>query len=202
MAVIYEIVNTINNMCYIGQTRRSLQERIKYHKNDKQTRTPFYDDIRKYGWENFTVNIIEECEVEELNDREIYWIVEKQTVYPNGYNLKIGGHQSSHHQLTREKMSKLKTGSKFTESHKKNIRESNLGRKHTEETKRKMSLAAKRRARKKVGMFDSSGNLIQKYDSIEDAARELGCHYSNVSKCCNGKRKMKSRLGDNTLRFL
>ena len=217
MAVIYEIINTINNMCYIGQTRRSLKERLNHHKNEHRRGTPFYHAIKKYGWENFTVNIIEECEIEQLNEREIYWIAEKKTLYPDGYNLTIGGNQCGHHQLTREKISRQRTGMKFSESHKESMRRARLGTKASEETKRKMSIALKGKRhkeetkiklkysqphRREVGMFDSDGNLIQKYDSIKEAARELSCNCGHVSECCNGKRKMKSKLGDNTLRFL
>ena len=49
MAIIYEIVNTITNKSYVGQTKKSLKQRLSYHRNEKSKKTPFYDGIKKYG---------------------------------------------------------------------------------------------------------------------------------------------------------
>lgn len=46
--------------------------------------------INKYGIENFTFEIIEECSEEQLNNRERYWIAYYDT-YHNGYNRTVGG---------------------------------------------------------------------------------------------------------------
>jgi group I intron endonuclease len=217
MGIIYEIINTINNKSYIGQTRRSLNERINNHKNEKVKNTPLYNAIRKYGWENFDIQIIDNCEISKLNDNEIYWIVEKNTLYPNGYNLTSGGNQYGHNEYTKNKISNLRKGIKFSDAHKENIRKSRLGttipesqRKkmskshkgiiHTEETKRKLKYNQPHR--KEVGRFDVCGKLVKKYESIKDASRDLNCSPGNVSECCNGKRKMKKILNGDTLRFL
>lgn len=47
--------------------------------------------FRKYGIENFSFEVIEECLSEELDIREAYWIKELNTMAPNGYNLTAGG---------------------------------------------------------------------------------------------------------------
>lgn len=44
--------------------------------------------MRKYGIEHFHIELIEETN--NPNDREIYWIQEKQS-YHNGYNATLGG---------------------------------------------------------------------------------------------------------------
>lgn len=46
--------------------------------------------MRKYGRENFTFQIIEECEEGLLKEREVYWI-QKLDSYNKGYNETFGG---------------------------------------------------------------------------------------------------------------
>lgn len=71
---IYKIENLINHKCYIGQSVK-IEQRWKNHKitaknlNDKNYDNPLYRAIRKYGIENFSFEIIEECSVNELNNR-------------------------------------------------------------------------------------------------------------------------------------
>lgn len=48
--------------------------------------------IKKYGKESFKKETIEICEsLSELNEKEVFWIKEKNTLHPNGYNLTEGG---------------------------------------------------------------------------------------------------------------
>ncbi|AYV79604.1 MAG: hypothetical protein Faunusvirus27_5 [Faunusvirus sp.] len=47
--------------------------------------------IRKHGHENFKVELLEECEEDEMNEREQYYIKTINTMSPNGYNLTEGG---------------------------------------------------------------------------------------------------------------
>ena len=46
--------------------------------------------MRKYGKDNFLIELIEECPNEMLNDKEIYWISYYNSYY-NGYNASLGG---------------------------------------------------------------------------------------------------------------
>lgn len=55
-----------------------------------------YRAIRKYGLENFTFEVLEECPSELLNEREIYWINYFDSYY-NGYNCTLGGNESHIH---------------------------------------------------------------------------------------------------------
>lgn len=50
-----------------------------------------YLEIRKYGIENFTINVLEECKPQEKYNREKYWIKKMNTKIPNGYNGTDGG---------------------------------------------------------------------------------------------------------------
>lgn len=91
---IYKITNLINSKVYIGQTRQSLKDRWykhcqkqydKYHFN-----MPIKQAIFKYGKDNFKIELIEECSIELLNEREIYWI-QYYDSYNKGYNCTKGG---------------------------------------------------------------------------------------------------------------
>lgn len=92
---IYKIENLINHKCYIGQSVK-IEQRWKNHKvtaknlNDKNYDNPLYKAIRKYGIENFSFEIIEECSVNDLNNKQRYWIKYYNSFF-NGYNLTMGG---------------------------------------------------------------------------------------------------------------
>lgn len=93
MIGIYKYQNKINDKIYIGQSvnieRRYLQH-IQDAKNRPEKGTGIDIAINKYGINNFTFEIIEECPVEQLNEREKFWI-EYFDSYNNGYNRTIGG---------------------------------------------------------------------------------------------------------------
>lgn len=98
MACIYKIVNEINGHLYIGQTSMTIQERWRKHldrfKNEPDAKG-IYDAMRNYGIENFHCEVIEQCEEEELNEKEVYWIAYYDTFHGEGYNLTAGGDGSA-----------------------------------------------------------------------------------------------------------
>ena len=97
--VVYLVTNTINNKKYVGQTQRILSERINEHRRSKTS--VIYHAIKKYDRKNFTVDILDECKtIDELNEREIYWIKKLNTKTPNGYNLTDGGVGTTGHTYT------------------------------------------------------------------------------------------------------
>jgi len=94
MVGIYKITNKLNNQCYIGQ---SIDIKIRWiqHIYEGKRNTPqgrLYPAIYKDGVENFSFEVIEECELnqEKLDERERYWI-EYYNSYNNGYNSTKGG---------------------------------------------------------------------------------------------------------------
>lgn len=94
MSYIYKITNLINGKEYIGQTSLSIQERFKEHIHDAHkgyyNNRPLYNAINKYGVENFIIEELEECNVQEVNQKEIEYI-NKFNTYSNGYNATLGG---------------------------------------------------------------------------------------------------------------
>lgn len=74
---IYKITNTTNQMCYIGQAV-NIADRWKQHIKrgigaETPTKNKLYPAMLKDGVENFTFELIEECDRSLLNDREDYW---------------------------------------------------------------------------------------------------------------------------------
>lgn len=97
--IIYKATNIQNNKVYIGQTIRSLEERIYYHyyraKNELDiTHTHFINAIRKYGENSFQWEIIDTAEnQDELNEKEKHWIQYYNSIN-EGYNMCEGGNDS------------------------------------------------------------------------------------------------------------
>lgn len=157
--LIYKIINKINGKIYVGKTN-DFNRRMAEHK-----RANLYVDkaIRKHGWENFIVEVLEECETpEQLNEREIFWIAELNSKSPNGYNLTDGGDGGKtcsgenspcfgrHHTAeTRARMSLSHMGKKNSEEARDKISKRQLGNKnalghrHTAESRAKMAAANK-----------------------------------------------------------
>ena len=90
---IYKITNRVNNKVYIGQTRFTIEHRFKQHiknYNIEHRKQALYLAFDKYGIENFVVEQVEECPIEKLDEREIYWIAYYDS-FKNGYNSTLGG---------------------------------------------------------------------------------------------------------------
>ena len=91
---IYKITNTINGKSYIGQTIQNVKERFYQHCATKCSKAvsnmAIHRAIKKYGKSNFIVEVIEEIDSANLNDRERYWI-KYYNSYNNGYNSTKGG---------------------------------------------------------------------------------------------------------------
>ena len=84
MTGIYKITNLVTQKHYIGQAV-NIEKRWKEHCR----RVDQYIDqsIHKYGIDNFSFTILEECPIEKLNEREDYWIKYYNSIVPNGYNI-------------------------------------------------------------------------------------------------------------------
>lgn len=92
---IYYIENLINNKKYIGQSN-NIKDRWRRHISELNKNKHHNDYLQKswnkYGENNFMFEIIEYCSIENLDDREQYWIDFYNTMDRDfGYNLKTGG---------------------------------------------------------------------------------------------------------------
>lgn len=102
--VIYVYTNLINNHKYVGKTTRRLDERHKQHiksslnENAGDFNCLLHKAFRKYGLENFSLEIVFEFIGKEMNNKinDILSEQEKHFIsiyntYNDGYNMTIGG---------------------------------------------------------------------------------------------------------------
>jgi group I intron endonuclease len=134
--IVYKVTNVKSNRNYYGITN-SFQKRKAAHKysskeSNKHSRgckSPFYDAIRSYGWENFKWEIIFEGTVKEAVALEIKLISEDT----NCYNLHQGGSIGfSINNKSNEEIKQWKIKLSIARKNKK----PSLGMKHTEENKK------------------------------------------------------------------
>ena len=105
---IYIITNNINDKVYIGQ---AINVKQRFQSHCKPSSAIVDNDlvakaIQKYGKEHFFVSILEN-NIENYNEREIYWIKTYNSIRPNGYNISSGGEEPPINKGTNHPESKL-----------------------------------------------------------------------------------------------
>lgn len=208
---VYKIINTKNNKLYIGKTDDA-EDRFKKHiqvaKNPEANPRCFsliHKSIRKYGYDNFKVEVIVDGLTEEdaLN-QEIHYIAEYKTnVYKYGsefgYNLTDGGDGISGKVYSDEEKEQLSKRMKGKFDGKKNPF---YGKKHTEETKQKLSESRKKNIENKnpnyLGEKSSQSiltneqvlNIVELYNggmTEVDVSRKLNINRATVGSIITGK---------------
>ena len=210
MIGIYKIENLINGKVYIGQSI-NIQERWNEHKliNSrtsknalKKQKYPLYLAFQKYGLENFSFEVLEECSLEELDTKEQFYIKKYNSYidFPNsnGYNLTLGGDGTR--KITEEQISnivKLWDEGKTTGE----IMDILQIEKHAiirylklfsstysiEESDFRGRINAGISHRKKVDCYDLWGNFLKTYSSVTEAAEILDLNKQKIINCCKGK---------------
>lgn len=199
MGVIYKITNMINQKCYIGYTTTSFQTRMRKHKNDDvKNDIVLGRAISKYGWSNFTCEIIEESEdKEKLLELEKYYIKFFNSKIPNGYNMtdggeKLFGENNPFYAHTHTKETKQALSEKAS----KRIGKLNpfYGKHHKEESKVNMG-----GHKKPVQMLDDNGNILKTFQSQSEAAR--WCLSMNLTKSTKANSDIAKRCKDGKKAF-
>jgi group I intron endonuclease len=206
MPYIYKITNKINDKCYIGKTCLTIQERFKQHCSDclkrNEEHRPLYKAMQKYGFQNFSIELIEECDVEKLSDRETYWI-NYYNSYHYGYNATYGGDGTVLYDyskiydlwksgITQAKIAQILNCDAETIANALN----NYNVSHQERLKQ-----GRKAISKSVLMINKTTNeVIQIFSSTREAAKHLikefnlnplseGGYSTHISEVCRGKRK-------------
>jgi len=141
---IYKIKNLINEKEYIGCTINPINKRFEEHvyrclKTDSNTK--FCNSIRKYGVENFNIELIEECNVSNIYEKEKFYITEFKT-YKNGLNSTVGGEGCLGYVHSPEIRKKISENTKNGNSHRGKTYEELYGD-SAEEQKEKRRLSVK-----------------------------------------------------------
>jgi len=126
---------------YVGQTY-NIKERWRCDGKNYFNSIKFFNAIKKYGWNNFIHEVIESNLYKEEADELEKELIETFDTIKTGYNIKSGGARGV---LSPESLKKMGDAvhRAFTEHPeiKEKIRQKALGRKASEETKRKLSLS-------------------------------------------------------------
>jgi len=135
---IYLITNLDNNKKYVGLTKFSITERFYQHVKRGFLLT---EAIKKYGEDKFFIELIEEVDTAgRAYELEQYYIKEYNTKVPYGYNLTDGGDGIFGWEVTEEYRQECSDRVKQLHKEKK---VGMYGKNHSDETKRKMSVASK-----------------------------------------------------------
>jgi group I intron endonuclease len=131
---IYKIINLVNNKIYIGKTGGDSNKRLKQHiyiskYPGSKKFSAIHSAIAKYGESNFVIDVLNHV----FDEREAYLLEQKyietyeSNIKEKGYNLTGGG------------IGAYKVNSDVVLKRTKKYGNSRFGKKHTEETKKKIS---------------------------------------------------------------
>lgn len=199
---IYRIRNLVDGCVYVGQTTKSLEERYNAHVIDFHARIRHGKKMSRlqeaffcHGIDSFNIELIEECDVGDLDARERFWIAEfGSCLSERGYNMLSGGR-------TMAGDANPFFGKTHTPETRAMIRSKNRGRVHSDKSRAKMrdSLVKSDRFKKRfrpVDQHDRNGGLTRSHESINAAARSIVNDDRHISRvggaihgCCNGKIK-------------
>lgn len=129
---------------YIGQTSRTLRERAgcdgRYYTNC----SIFFQAIKKYGFNNFQVEILEEVKLDNIDEKEGEYIKKFNSLQPNGYNVQKGG---------------------------------------------KVNYSKRNKNATAVIKYDLAGNYLAYFNSVKEAAEDVGSSYQAIENVLSKKRR-------------
>lgn len=199
---LYVHSNRINGKKYVGVTRQRPEKRW-LNGNGYSRQKKFYNAILKYGWDNFDHQVWELGSEKDMYYGEKYLILFYDTIH-NGYNVSTGGDGGTTGTImsdeTKQKISEAKKGvsrgplseewkhnlslstkgqprGPMLDETKKKLSDAHIGKRHTEETRKKMSDSRKKRA--KVVLQIKDGIVIAEYANANEAAMALNKQFAD-----------------------
>ena len=210
MIGIYKITNP-NGKVYIGQSV-DLERRLYYYKNLKQSNSQILlnRSFLKYGTVNHTFEIIEECEIELLNERERYYQEYYDCINPKkGLNCKLQGYGDNSGKMSEETKLKISKGNKGkirTEEVKKKLSLIHIGKKvsqKTIESSRQRMLERKRYSGDIYCCISDKNGMSKKvictqtlkiWNTIRECSEEIGIKYNLLSRYLNNNHPNKTTI--------
>jgi group I intron endonuclease len=200
---IYLVKNQQNKIIYIGQQigTKSLD---KYKGSGLLLNRAY----KKYGEEYFKREIIEYCNIDELDNKEKLYIKQYNTKFPHGYNLTDGGEGMKGYQYNddqKQNISNAKIGQKYPKEHGEKIRISKLGKKRDPNTINKIIQTKaskhniqynlnlkgqyKSNSQKYILQYDFQNNILNEYQSAQEAGRCLNKSGNSIADCASNRQK-------------
>lgn len=196
MIGIYKITSPTGRV-YIGQSLNIKKRISRYKKSDCKGQTRLYRSLKKYGWEKHTFDVIEECSLELLNERERYWQDHYMVTSDKGMNLMLtkthdrSGHFSSY---SRKKMSESAKKRVLTpEEIKKRTQwlvNSNIKRRGISKTKEQREKISKTLTGRKRHFFRDFNHP----NSVTVLDTETGIFYGSIADCARAFNKNRHWL--------
>lgn len=217
---IYKLTNVSNGKVYIGQSR-DIANRMRVHikdsrrEHDERGQFPLYEDMRLYGHENFKLDIIEVCNEDELDAKEMNYIKlydstnpEKgynQTYYPKPFHDPRVIAETHRPEVMRKHGQRIRKWNlkqwqnpeyrKAMSEQSSRVQKERLKEPKYFEEKTKQLKQATDKMKKKVGQFDTEGNLIAVFDGVREAERATGVANDTIGKICRGVKYRKTAKG-------
>lgn len=203
MNCIYKITSPTDKI-YIGSTTDFKNRVYKYRRCLCKDQTRLYNSIKKYGFDNHILEIIEECDEFLLNERERYWQEHYNVLSKNGLNCLYVETTSKKRKLSNKTKNKIRLA---------NLGEKNsmYGKTHTKEARDKISKSNKGRINSEINNINQSKMMIgnelsplkrkvintetmEIYNSINIASIKNNINYNTLKKYLSGALKNKTNL--------
>lgn len=166
---IYLRTNKVNGKQYVGFSGDFYNRECQWKcLNTTYSNKYITEDRNEYGLDNFDLNILEVVDdKEKAYSLEEKYMIEYNTIFPNGYNITHGGCNNG--------TPKGKTNFK--------------GKHLSEEHKKKLVEASRKVCSKHINQYTKDGLFLRTWYSSMDIERELGYIHTNIIACCKGKQK-------------
>lgn len=191
MGVIYKSTCLITGKSYIGQTKRTLEQRRKQHERSKDDYI-FHRALKKYGIQNFRWDVLENCPNQLLNEKEKFWIKQYNT-YKEGYNLTKGGDtadaldkwkKENSQKVLENAMKALVYANKYNQTHKEQrlLQLASARKIGIEKVKRKVKCL-------EMNLIFQSISEAEKWSLSNQNPNGKKASHQHISKVCRGERK-------------
>ena len=211
MIGIYKITSPTNKV-YIGQSVNIKQRWNRYKNMECISQPALYNSFKKHTALKHKFEILEECNVIDLNEKERYYQDLYSVINGNGLNCILTpskGGRGIMSDETKKKISLAHIGKTISETTRQKLRIANLGNKyakgnkHTIEALKKISDNSKKQKLRKdhidllskinsLKVINTKNGYI--YNSIIECATLNGYNANNLSRYLNGKRKNKTNF--------